>query len=65
MVAERGGMAENCDDATNGQVYGDESDSHVRHDPTNGSDSEGKREKLATLVTTAATAPAATIAVFG
>lgn len=58
-------MTENRGAATNGQVYGDESDSHVRHGPTNGNDSEGKREKLATLVTTAATAPAATIVVFG
>lgn len=58
-------MAENRDDAANGQVYGDESDSHVRHGATNGNDSEGKREKLAVLVTTAATATAAAIVVFG
>lgn len=58
-------MAENRDEAANGQVYGDESDSCVQHGATNGNDSRGKREKLVTLVTTATTAPAATIVVFG
>lgn len=58
-------MTENRDEAANGQVYDDESDSCVQHGATNGNDSRGKREKLVTLVTTATTAPAATIVVFG
>lgn len=58
-------MVENRDEAANGQVYGDESDSCVQHRATYENDSRGKREKLVTLVTTATTATVATIVVFG
>lgn len=52
-VGKRGGKTlENRVDATNGQVYGDESDPRVVREATNGNDSRLEREKLATLVTT-------------